>query len=41
VRRWQRVQWQYEALCSGSTTSKRTQPQRQPPVRGGSGTQRD
>ena len=36
VRRWQRVQWQYPADSSGSVTSKRTPPQRQPPVRGSS-----
>src|SRR2546422_5926827 len=34
VRRWQRVQWQYPADTSGSETSKRTPPHRQPPVRG-------
>lgn len=33
VRRWQRVQWQYAADTSGSVISKRTPPQRQPPVR--------
>ena len=34
VRRWQRVQWQYPASVSGSVTSKRTEPQRQPPASG-------
>jgi hypothetical protein len=32
VRRWQRVQWQYEAFTSGALTSKRTRPHPQPPV---------
>jgi predicted phosphodiesterase len=32
VRRWQRLQWQYPAETSGSVTSKRTPPHRQPPV---------
>src|SRR3954469_12091898 len=36
VRFWQRVQWQYKAVVSGSSTSKRTAPQPQPPVRGSS-----
>jgi hypothetical protein len=32
VRRWQRVQWQYEAETNGAVTSKRTAPQPQLPV---------
>jgi purine-binding chemotaxis protein CheW len=40
VRRWQRVQWQYEANCGASLTSKRTPPHRQPPVSGKSVTPR-
>lgn len=35
-RRWQRVQWQYDALSGGAPSSKRTPPQRHPPVRGDS-----
>src|SRR5262245_49523630 len=38
VRRWQRVQWQYVAPVGSSSTSKRTAPQRQPPVSGSSAT---
>src|SRR5262245_59285297 len=34
VLRWQRVQWQYPDETSGSEISKRTSPQRQPPVSG-------
>jgi hypothetical protein len=36
VRRWQRVQWQYEADTNGSLTSYRTAPHPQPPVMGSS-----
>ena len=32
VRRWQRVQWQYDAETNGAVTSKRTAPQPHPPV---------
>ena len=34
VRRWQRVQWQYDAERNGRATSKRTAPQPQPPTIG-------
>ena len=34
VRRWQRVQWQYDAESGASVTSNRTPPQRQPPPSG-------
>src|SRR4051812_48209948 len=37
VRRRQRVQWHQPALTSGRSISKRTPPQRQPPVSGSSG----
>ncbi len=40
VRRWQRVQWQYVIAPSGSRISKRTPPQRQPPVIGAADTRR-